>query len=238
MPYPPAQSSRYAEDRRLLKTQKNDVLDVIVKHSAFTPNDFDWEDVTGGAGHTVSMLSYRAEPQFRFVFDWNNYGWVSDHWPGTQTQRETASVSDLNGALYSQYGVVGWLRNLKREVNAPDRWAEFRDQASALSFADIDDSKGDTPFTSEEARLLHARVQHITINIQQNFNLPENRLRLIEGQLKKIDDAIKTSGRVSWGQFAVGVMFSIYSIIGGPSGQQVLDMAKILVAPLTHMLGP
>jgi hypothetical protein len=225
---------RSGEDHRLLQTQLNEVLDLFQRYPAFDPTaEFDWGEEMGTEGHLVSFLRYEPEPQFRFKFDWNAYGWVADYSPGDNKQRDAISVSTWDSELNA---ASRWLAYLQRQVKAVDRWAQLREQIGHMDVVTPDGRWPESRFSREEARELHLRVQQITVHIRQNFNLHPDRLALIEGQLDKLDKKIDDSGRTTWYQLAIGIMASIYLAVDPTQAQQIWELTKQLVAPLRILL--
>lgn len=103
------------------------------------------------------------------------------------------------------YGVArGWLQAVKRDHDAPDLWAEARKERR-LSDAAGSVNEDNTPFTSEEIKLLEHSLPEVEAFIESRRALNETEKKTLRSRFKYLLSAAQRGiGRVDWVNIFVG----------------------------------
>lgn len=128
-----------AKKHTLLKSQKNQVFKIL-QEAGLEPANFSWVETTSvwGSDILISRLNYRGG-HFYFKFDFSFSRWVDGFIPKTHhcefSPGDGLPISDEypdNRQLQKGY-VHKWADYLKREIEAPDLWAEMEKYKTSIS---------------------------------------------------------------------------------------------------------
>jgi hypothetical protein len=90
-----------------------------------------------------------------------------------------------------------WAREVKRDVDTPDLWAELQGQREVLTGARYEDVEN-TPFTPDEQTEIAQQLQQIKDFVKEEHSLSEAQMRSLEGKLDYIEAATGRIGRKDW----------------------------------------
>jgi hypothetical protein len=129
----------------------------------------------------------------------------------------------------------GWARDVKRDVDTPDLWAELHGQREVLTGARYEDVEN-TPFTPDEQTEIAQQLQQIKGFVKEEHSLSEAQMRSLEGKLDYIEAATGRIGRKDWRILFYGVMFEVIVTALLPE-HAVRDILTIAVRGLDYLLG-
>ena len=193
---------------QLMKTQKNKVLEII-KHIELDPFNFRWDTVkfrgsTVSQSYTVDKIVYIGS-DFYFTFGLHEETHFSIFSPGTDILIERADHLEWDEQCH---WVINWLKNLKREIDAPDLWQEL--SRYKLSKSDrISDENTNAPFTANQAEEIIDGINKLRSHIGEQYSLNAYEKKLVNDKLDYLIDAAKRQGRMDWIHTAIGVIFTL-----------------------------
>ena len=198
------------ETRTLLRSQRNDVLQMI-RESGLDPFNFEWFKVRSsrsidrlGNGDVISKLKYSGSDYY-FLFDFANDLHYCEFSPGEQTlvQREFPGSWSAQKASLSR-----WLAYLEREVREPDLW----DHLAAYNIAESDrlsPSVLNAPFSLRELEQIIAAIDQVRSYLASEFTLAPEQTAGLNEKLDYLVDAAKRQGRRDWFHTAIGVILTL-----------------------------
>ncbi len=179
---------------------------------SLAPSEFLWETVKSRQSDSllVSQLNHVDSP-FYFVFDFRRSS--DEHWAHYSPGLESATLSVHTGTwVYQRQHVEFWLRNLNREIKAPDLWGAISEQRKVAEVASSPQTS-DTPFTTEEQEYIAGRINEVKQYLAQN--IPPGQMQAIAAHLDELVDASRNMGRRQWMIWTVGTIVNVviqYSI--------------------------
>ncbi len=191
---------------RVLQSQRNEVLSQI-NTLRLDPREFRWEHVPSRRDSAVQLDQLIHIPTgFYYQFDSREPTSTISHYatfsPGASVLTETR----YPGAWDLQVIYAGeWLGYLKRELTAPPLWEQLA-QGEPLLEVPLAAAE-DTPFTPEEQRAIQGKLDDVLQYLKQE--LPPGSMPTVQTQIARLQEAAKTSGRVSWLQMAIGTMIGL-----------------------------
>jgi hypothetical protein len=203
-------------DQVLLMSQRNEILK-LVSDAGLDPVDFHWHGLQGAGGYGVVAQQLEHGPSgYYFKFYLHDEGYVGQCAPGRAVPAEMTIPVRWNDLV----PLVGqWLKNLRREINAPDLWAEV---AKVKELASAVKTLGpDRPFTTDERTRIAERLEDI-----HRFLLATRKLRggqdaFVRDRLNYLKEASGRQSREAWMLMFMGVILSfILSSIVPPEAVQ------------------
>jgi len=176
----------------------------VVAAAQLPPLAFRWMSQLSGP-NLVSRLEHK-DSNFYYLFDFelNQYEGVeafARYSPGDRVRVVQEFVGAWDG--HSSH-VVAWLKNLARELKAPNLWSAA--EQLATSAAEIDRNE---PFSMEERRVIGEQLRSIRQSIEQLRELDEAEEMLLDRRLKYLESAAGRVGRFDWRGLVVSVVFNI-----------------------------
>src|SRR5689334_12587207 len=133
--------------RGMPKWKRNQILEAI-QDAGLDPRDFDFED-----GDAEVRIKHKWSDSYFIV------GGNPAHYVGSYV------VGDAPAWPYDAYSwtaiiprISRWLKEVKRDLETPDLWAELQHEAELLGGASNEDNEN-TPFTPEEQNEIVGRLQ-------------------------------------------------------------------------------
>jgi hypothetical protein len=192
-------------DRRLLKSQKNEVLRVI-EGASLDPRDFHWDQTYKDDAYYVDRLVHTAS-SFWFEFDYivtsRNSGHFVRFAPGEDSTDGGGYPGPWSGAL--DY-FARWLRFLRREIEAPSLWEQLAGGEPLLEASTLPGA-ADTPFEPAELAAIDAKLDEVISYFRRE--LPAGSIPALEASVGRLRANARTSGRLSWIQMAIGTAISL-----------------------------
>jgi hypothetical protein len=184
-------------------------------------------------------------------FDCDDVGWRLTHWPsGSNLLIEGApgpyiltAVVGEDLSLPSKYfswplveeRVQRWAREVKRDVDTPDLWAELRSRQRILRGAGYEDLQ-DTPFTSDERTEIVQQIRQIAEYVHKTYSLSAAQTLSMEAKLDYIASATSRVGRKDWLLMFSGVILSV-SLADLLPREVVEDVFAMALRGLGHLFG-
>lgn len=213
------------KDGTLLKSQRNQVFEVIVNHS-MKPADFQWWDFPSGRTAALRVVKVMHVPtKFFYTFDLHHGLHFAEFSPGRETQAETA----FPGSWELQLLKVGeWLTYLRRELDEPDLWESVMGERELMA-AVVLDEEIDTPFTGQELERIRLSLDEIKRYLLSVGVVSAEYRDALVRRLDYLAEASRRQGRLSWVQMAVGTMVGL-AVQYGISGSMVREILRMLGA--------
>jgi hypothetical protein len=211
-------------DSLLLKSQANDVLRAI-EYFGLDPAEFRWEWTSSRyvSRQVVSKLTHLASG-FYFVFDLSS---GKNHVGIFSPAEDTPNAVQGSTGWQAHVAVVSsWLRNLKREMDAPDLWAAAPTPGSLLT-AGVAPEIANTPFTAQEQTEISERLKDIEGRIADLQALTREQAKFVADQFDYLRGALRRQGKTDWIHTTVGVLVTAaFSIgLGGEQARNLFQYA-------------
>ena len=220
------------QDLRILRSQRNDIMSLIAD-AGLEPREFRWEHVHSrrSAGDQLDRLAHLPTGYF---YDFDNLNGSSQQHlatfaPGATTHEERQNP----GSWPFQLGYVAqWLSYVKRELDAPPLWEQL---ALGQPLLEVPlEAAEDRPFARDEQEAVRERLEEVREYLRRE--LAPGTMPAIEAQLARLEAALGTMGRVSWLQWAVGIMYTL--IWGGlMAPEQARTVLHILGQAFQRLIG-
>ena len=178
---------------KLLQTQKNDLLKMILDEKFFNPKDF---KITMSG----SSVTYK-DSDYKFIYYYGPRR--SEHiiyCPGEQSYEESHEVSQQPW-ISKLVSFQNWLENLKKEVETPDLWKELLELKS-LDSVFVNEDEG---FNSIEKELILKRINEIEKEIK-GINIPKNIQNEIIDKLNSTLGLLDKLTKKQWIEYFLGAM--------------------------------
>lgn len=195
------------KDATLTKTQKNAVLERIVRAS-MRPENFEWvadkmPEYDMGMktdDYSVSMLRHRSSGYF---FTFGEYR--LRYSPGPKTK---VTFEDHNLSWNTKFRYLDeWLQAVRHEDEAPDLWNVVQgERALADAAAETTDN---APFTPQERTEISKRLEEIREYLVEARQIEARQAAIVNGQLAYLRSAADRVGRKDWLNIALSVLVGI-----------------------------
>ncbi len=223
-------------DCSLLKSQKNEVFDRIVR-IGLEPKHFIW-DTYYIKQSLYSVLAYKdnREYNFRFLNDHNGEEYWCSFSPGmgySRVQRQIESENWEDELIF----VNTWLGSLKKEIEAPDFWGELEKYQSALTLTPSDELVNE-PIPAFEADEIHDRLLLFADKVEKKFNIQEEESKYVRQKLNYLSDEARKQPRRNWENMVIGVMITLaFQYIPPEQAQSFFALVKECLGDLIHLIG-
>lgn len=188
---------------RLLKTQRNQVLELI-QSFGMDPFNFTWKttDSCKDEETNVPLLEYG---EYYFQFDvWGDEK-LSAYSPGHNSVDETEFPGDWDSQLKN---VALWLGCLKHEVEEPDLWSEL-EKYQIEEDKDVLSHIINEPFTANQAEQIQIGLLKVRSYLEQYTKDNNSQFEFVNSQLDYLVDAAKRQGKRDWLHTSIGVIMTI-----------------------------
>jgi hypothetical protein len=185
------------KDATLTKTQKNRILEFVVKYGP-PPSDFQWTEKeqeeslsysTSKRPYRVSILTHRPT-NYYCIFGAHSIK-IS---PGHSAKVESFSHEDRWEKKESTCGK--WLIVVKKEVEAPDLWAAIAQERILPTAASA--AVDNRHFTPEERSLIHAKLDGIKAYLLDGQDFTTEQAETVEREFAYLRESSKRLGRKDW----------------------------------------
>jgi len=207
---------------RLLQTQKNEVYELIEKFG-LSPNMFDFSSPSDDDGDT--KLRLKSNPHYYFIFaKARSGGHFARYSPGYDTPYKDEGASSWSLQLAC---VERWLRNLERELEAPDKWKLLQEELKNMDFGDI--KYENTKFTYREYELLTEKIAELKSKISK-LDLLEKQIKQINEKLDHLLHLAKDMNKTDWKELFIGSIINLLMqlSIDQNTGQTITGYVKSL----------
>ena len=100
-----------------------------------------------------------------------------------------------------------WAQLLKDDLDTPDLWAELQRETKLLGEGSNEITEN-TPFTSDEQKVLAARLRELEVSIRQACSLSESQIQALDKKIDYLIDASSRLGRKDWLNTFLGVILT------------------------------
>jgi hypothetical protein len=230
----------------LLKSQKNEVLEIIQEYG-LEPANFSWGigNFTVPSNHplTRGLIDEKFEvpvlifinTKFHFQFEMLNGKHHCTFSPGREKPFETQNPGLW---LYLTNYVREWLANLKREIEAPDLWAEMEKYKTSVSL-DFPEQVRNDPIPVYEAEEIAKKLKELADKIDELFELNTDQRRFVRKKLEYLAESARRQRSMDWVHTSIGVCVTIaMSLTLAPDkARELWQLMKSLIAPFIHLIG-
>ncbi|HUV03724.1 MAG TPA: hypothetical protein VMX94_01300 [Armatimonadota bacterium] len=220
-----------SERRLVLKTQKNEVLELI-RQLDLDPSEFLWRecDSRKSANLVISKLIHRPT-RFYYEFDFHK----DQHWARHSPAKDSAVDYHYPGSWSCQRQCfVTWLQCVKRETQAPDLWTTISEQKALVEAASA--KVPNTPFSTGEQVYIATQLQEVKAYLLAYVEDSTCHQAFVEEQLDYVLENAKRQGRRDWAFMVIGILFSIAIQIGLPP-DKARELFALATESLKHLLG-
>ena len=220
------------ENYELLKTQKNEVFQILQK-VGLEPANFSW-DISSPTvqGMTFPQLNY-LEGRYYFVFALS-FCILS---PGiVELAVEHHNATSWNDRLRF---FARWVQSLKREIETPDLWAEMEKYRLSFSLT-LPEWPANEPISASEAEKIVEKLSLLADRIEQQFQLSVEHKEFVRSKLNYLAEAARWQRSVDWVYTLIGVSVTIALGLGLAPDQasELWRLIKSVLSPFIHLIGP
>ena len=209
---------------KLLKTQQNELFDIII-NVGMNPLDF----AIRGKKIASRLEDYRTTVIFKpadyyFTFELDTVSFS----PATERISFTLVAEDWG---FAKRAFIEWLQCLKREIAAPDKWAELLQASEEITWKV---EEGDnSQFTEKQLSEIEASINQIKTRFV-SLNLLPQQLTLIYERLDYINEKATAIGKLDWKNLAMGALLALMIQLALPpdTSKAVWTLFKQVFQPL------
>jgi len=159
---------------------------------------------------------------------------------GTYTVRYVAGdgpLEDRDGLSWYRVKerVEAWLREVRTDLEMPDRWAELR-RAREILFVVPDEVIDNTPFSSEEKAAIERQLREFRDLARDRWSLSGERLATLDANVEYLVDAVDRLGRFDWRNAFAGAFIGLLLSAAFPP-ESVREVVVMLVQGVRLILG-
>lgn len=218
---------------QLLRSQRNDLYKAI-EQAGLTPSEFEiFEPEFGVSTEKVAYRGTATEEEFYFEIEVRGFrcSWS----PARQSKHDADMFQEWSSVVevFSR-----WLQYLRRELDAPDLWADLS-QLTALATASAeDDLDGEEPLSPGEQEKLMRGLDQVRELVASRADLPEDQKQAMSDAVDKIQTSSRRIGRNELFSMVVGAVVNqvIRTVLTVENAKWL--MTKILIAlGALHVLG-
>jgi hypothetical protein len=154
--------------------------------------------------HGFEVGTQNVEVFYVFDYGFNQYEALvpmANYSPGETRRVEQELLYNWDG--HSEH-VAAWVRNLVRELEAPDLWSD----AGRLA-AGGDEIDRNEPFSPDELHVVREQLQTIRAYVKATYDLNSAQAAMLDKRLTYLEAAAGRVGRFDWRGLAVSVVFNI-----------------------------
>jgi len=222
-----------AQDYTLLKTQKNEVF-MILRERGFEPANFSWvADYLQVSDTLVSRLNYLDG---KYYFQFEAYGETGRcvFSPGQEMAVQGGPAPFWMGQKNS---VKFWSDYLKREIDAPDLWAEMEKYKTSVSIA-LPKQLLNEPIPANEAENISEKLSSLADKIEKQFELTNEQNQFVRNKLNYLADAAKRQRSIDWVHTSIGVYVTIAMglALAPEQAKELWKLIKSIVGGFIHLI--
>jgi len=226
------------EEHELLKTQKNQVLKIL-QEGGLQPSNFSWHKLETLDKSNIPLCEeYIIVPRLEYLngeyyFEFQET--VCEFSPG-----KNRKVQNENSPSWTDQALIvhRWVEYLKREIKAPDLWAEIEKYRPTLALVPAEQIVNE-PIPAYEVEEISEKLSALADKIEEQFKLNEDHNRFVRSKLDYLADAAKRQRRRDWEFMFIGVFIAIaFELALEPEkAQQFWQLVKSIVGEFIHLIG-
>lgn len=187
----------------LLQSQKNDLFDCI-EDAGLSPAQFSFSQSPSEVipNKTATVLNFNKS-EFYYKFDTGRKG---NHFAIFSPAEEKFADKQYPGPWRLQLDYFhNWLNYLKREIEAPDKWARLNDEILKL---DMSNEESQSQFTAQEFEEVNRKIEFLKERISEHELLTEYQ-DVVNSKLDFLIDQAKVMTKFDWKSLFIGTIISI-----------------------------
>ena len=222
-----------AEGYTLMKSQKNEVFKIL-QDAGLEPANFAWKIGRADVSRRfidVPRLEYH-DGQYYFQFEPKSCTLS----PGELTA--FAQYEAINWPMQID-NLIEWTDNLKREIEAPDLWAEMEKYKTSVSLA-LPEQILNEPIPAYEAEEIAKKLEQLANKIQEQFNLTNEQNKFVRRKLNYLAEAAKSQRSVNFVYMVIGVFVTIATALtlAPDQAKELWELIKSIMGGVIHLIGP
>ena len=206
-------------------TRRNQVLEEIEKHE-LAAADFEWAEVqkeripmVADEG-VVSVLVHRPTG-YSFSFDLRGDQPSTTFSPGQELLDRHEICRNIPQIM--GFFVLEWLPSLKREVAAPDLWAELQQTGKLVDI--VREMSGDGEFSETERAQATEAIRVVKQWLLEHHEFDREQAARINARFDYLIEAVRRMSRMDWLHTAIGVLFTIAVGLAPARARELFDVA-------------
>jgi hypothetical protein len=217
----------------LLRSQKNRTYELL-RQGGLEPAEFSWakEEIAGSL--IVSRLNYR-DGTYYFQFSSHEVNAWCTACPGQFRNLD----HEYPKSWEEQEGIFKkWVAHLKREIAAPDPWAELAKYKLALGGDSAPEIANETISAHEAERIAEALVR-VGDALVRELELGDDDAALVRARLVYLAEAAKREKSLDWLYTALGVYTTVGVTLAVPEATlaTLWQVFQAQVGPFAHLTG-
>lgn len=209
---------------KLVKWKRNDLIEAVVA------GGLDKRDCTFDFGHSESRITLPpSESSFLLQGAASNYTTtmvVGDGLPQPLRHYSWPTVVER---------CERWAREVKRDVDTPDLWAELQRERDILMGARYEAGEN-TPFTPDEQTEIAEQLRQIKEYVKETYALSEAQVLILDAGFDELEAAIHHVGRMAWRLMFLGVVLTLF-VTGIVPPEAVRQIPVRALSSLEHLFG-
>jgi hypothetical protein len=196
------------EERLLLRTQKNEILQRITDLK-LNPIHFEFHRVKSEVvtGCVVTKLFHKPT-RYYFTFDFSMYSNEEFFIKYFLTEESKKHVEFIKPWTFVMGNVVDWLMVIKREIEAPNLWATILEEKKL--FEVVSGVKlGNELFSVSEQNYITEQLKLIKEQLIDTQELVGKEKEFVENRFNNLEDSLKRLGKYDWVNSVIGVAVTI-----------------------------
>ena len=213
----------------LQKSQKNQIFEAV-QSAGLDPREFSLEDM----GFELARIKHTWSGSY-FILGYEGGMYVGRYVIGEGPEGPYQAARSWKTLMAR---VSRWLRDIKRDLDTPDLWAELKNEAELLGGAS-DQANANTPFTREEQKDIERRLREVEAQVRRTYSLSAEQIRVLDAKIDYLIDAVGRLGRTDWRSMFVGVIINYVLTIGLPpeSARSMFLTFMTLLRAIGHIFG-
>lgn len=187
---------------QLLRSQLNELFELIEKQNYFSPSQF-------SASASTCDINFNGSDFYFRIFENTGYAnsLIVNFSPGKANYRDGSSGTGWEGAkMY----FIDWLSYLKREVSSPDKWGRLLDD---IKYLIGEETVQNTHFSHEEYLEVRNHIETIKNALSTIPLLYEQNVALML-QLDHVSEMTSKLNKFDWRNFFIGTVTSCVIQLG------------------------
>lgn len=213
---------------RLMISQQDHIFDIIVSNE-FSPSQFEIQEMkakhTGGVDTNIKYLN--SNYSYLFKGELNNIYCSAMFSPGESNITEEYKID----SWISYVSVFNeWLRYLRREITAPNKWERLLDEMKQISLP-FDNSKD--KFTALEYEELKRQMNLLKEGIITIGLLPEQ-INILNDKIDHLTELALTMNKFDWKNLVLGSVLNLATTLAlsEESRTAFFALIKVVLSPI------
>ena len=221
------------ENYELLKSQKNEVFEILQK-AGLEPANFSWK-----WGEMADLGEFIDVPRLEYLDGQYYFEFKPDFSTFTPGRGEAISTERAGSWGMQRHHIREWVICLKREIEAPDLWAEMEKYKLSFSVT-LPQRQVNEPISASEAEKISDKLSLLTNTIEQQFDLDAEHKKFVRSKLNYLAEAAKRQSGLDWVHTLIGVSVTIVLSLNltPDKASELWQLIKSVLGPFIHLIGP